>query len=469
MQLTEDQLRRIVPSRRQGRGSRFAELLARIVALQEAAHRHAEQQAVVKLTDLELSLRDRREAAIRSGHASSAATPAGSPSASGAIAAAPIQVPQTPNWTAPEVMQRGAEARTPAADVYSLAMTLWEVFTGQVPFDEDGVSQNDIARLVCEYGERPFLPPHADPTYARLLRRGWAQDPAERPTAAEVRDELMRMRKRWCMKRALAHGRITDDNEDGDGSSVYSGGDGSDGRRGSGSGGHLSAGSASAGAAGGANGSSSPHMTSSDHSQRSDAKICSPSAGATAAAASLLDSDAVPLDRGKSGSLRSGASLRSAGSTRSAGSAGSGRDDTEDAGRHMRTPMRKSAIAVDRAALEAQRTAPPGRRPWLPMSSDHDMGGIAVSLSRESIAEIDEHDIPLSPRKPPRAGRRRSHARSVSDSAIEWAEMAKGVVSGGGTAFGADGTTVLTAEAGRNDTHSTQQDEQAHKTRDTAI
>lgn len=192
LQLKEEDLLRIVPARRRGLGSRFDILMEKIRQLQEASHRHSFQHVVVKLTDLELSLRDERVEAIRRGRMVPDSTFAGATNGANLV-------PQTLNWTAPEVMLRGQEACTTAADVYSLAMTLWEILTGQAPFDEEGMTAKEVQRQVCDLQQRPFIPPNTEPAYAKLLRRAWAQAPEARPSAAEIRDELINMRRRWAL------------------------------------------------------------------------------------------------------------------------------------------------------------------------------------------------------------------------------------------------------------------------------
>jgi hypothetical protein len=44
--------------------------------------------------------------------------------------------------------------------------------------------------------------------YADLLRRGWARDPSSRPTAVEMRDTLILMRRRWSANRTLQLGQF---------------------------------------------------------------------------------------------------------------------------------------------------------------------------------------------------------------------------------------------------------------------
>jgi serine/threonine protein kinase len=81
----------------------------------------------------------------------------------------------TPRYTAPEVLEgltsgqhtSLAAVYTEKADVYSAALIIWYLLTGQCP----------IARVQ--------MLPRARPELAGLLARMWAHDPVARPPAAE--------------------------------------------------------------------------------------------------------------------------------------------------------------------------------------------------------------------------------------------------------------------------------------------
>ena len=387
LQLTDDHLRRIIAPRRQANRERFQTLLTKVKELQDAAARHAEEKAVVKLTDLELSLREKREEAIRTGQ-TAAILPAGGMS--------PVLVPQTVNWTAPEVLRDGADARTKAADVYSLAMTLYEVLTGQVPFADLEYPMTTIAEQICQGGKRPFLPPRTDRAYASLLRHAWAQDPAARPTAAAIRDELSRMRRQWYVNRTLAQGRFAEDQE------------------------AVSRGSESPeGAGAGAPPDAAPGKEGGAlllaHLQPTDV--------GAAAITSTSPTGRSP-EPGQAASFRGGAagtpggSFRSqrSGSTRSRGSSAAEEDGAAADGT---VGVPRSEIAFNRAAMEARRTAPASerRRAWLPVSSEHECSSVVDSLTENSAATTTRQragDMPLR-----REQRRRTHTRSVSESAIQ--------------------------------------------------
>ena len=45
------------------------------------------------------------------------------------------------NWSAPEVIKDGIHCQ--ASDIYSLSLVLWEILSGQVPFN-DVMKQDDI-------------------------------------------------------------------------------------------------------------------------------------------------------------------------------------------------------------------------------------------------------------------------------------------------------------------------------------
>lgn len=394
LQLTDDYLRRIIAPRRQANRERFQTLLTKVKELQDAAARHAEEKAVVKLTDLELSLREKREEAIRTGQ-TAAALPVGGMS--------PVLVPQTVNWTAPEVLRDGADARTTAADVYSLAMTLYEVLTGQVPFADLEYPTATIAEQICQGGKRPFLPPRTDRAYASLLRHAWAQDPAARPTAAAIRDELSRMRRQWYVNRTLAQGRFGEGQE----AAVTRGSESPDGA------------------------SAPPDVTPGKeggalllaHLQPTDA------GPATITSAPPMGGSPEPGQassfRGGGAAGTQGGSFRSqrSGSTRSRGSSRGSSVDEDGAAAEGAVgaprPRRTSEIAFNRAAMEARRSAPASerRRAWLPVSSEHECSSVVGSLAEDPAAATTRQKAGFMPLR--RGQRRRSHTRSVSESAIQ--------------------------------------------------
>lgn len=98
----------------------------------------------------------------------------------------------TPVYMSPEQC-RGREVG-PAADIYSIGVTLFEVFSGRVPF-----IANETAALMAQH---MFVepPPLTDRVTGapvsvglqHVVSRALAKDPALRPTARELRDELSR-------------------------------------------------------------------------------------------------------------------------------------------------------------------------------------------------------------------------------------------------------------------------------------
>lgn len=94
----------------------------------------------------------------------------------------------SPAYAAPEALQRGDF--TVAGDVYSLAATLYEATSGQLPHGDRGfLTPGALERRESppELAERcPNLPP----AFARAITRALAYDPAARPSAAELAHEL---------------------------------------------------------------------------------------------------------------------------------------------------------------------------------------------------------------------------------------------------------------------------------------
>jgi serine/threonine protein kinase len=110
------------------------------------------------------------------------------------------QATGTRGWRAPEVLQSRRDQSVtyiaPAIDVYSFAMTCYEIVTGKDLFQDEFVTLGPRMtwhRIVSE-GLRPELPIGLDSTLAELIRRCWRHDPQQRPNCNEICKELATMR-----------------------------------------------------------------------------------------------------------------------------------------------------------------------------------------------------------------------------------------------------------------------------------
>lgn len=107
---------------------------------------------------------------------------------SAAAAALPMG---TVRYMSPE--QSRSAALTPASDIFSLGVVLFELATGVHPFDSRGGSDTtlSIAQAIAG-GQTAALPANValPPDFERLLRRMMAPDAARRPSAREVSAEL---------------------------------------------------------------------------------------------------------------------------------------------------------------------------------------------------------------------------------------------------------------------------------------
>jgi len=92
----------------------------------------------------------------------------------------------TLNWLPPEMLSL-EKPYTKQSDVYSFGVVLWEIFTGQSPWED--VSQIEILRAL-DAGERPPLPAKGCRKFASVVQKCWANDPLQRPHLPEIVDML---------------------------------------------------------------------------------------------------------------------------------------------------------------------------------------------------------------------------------------------------------------------------------------
>ncbi|KNC53346.1 TKL protein kinase [Thecamonas trahens ATCC 50062] len=93
-------------------------------------------------------------------------------------------------WAAPEILKDGASAASQASDVYSFAITAWEMLTRCEPYA--GTNPVAVAMDVARGVLRPALclvPEHAS-SIVPIIVAAWHQDPLERPSFAELATQL---------------------------------------------------------------------------------------------------------------------------------------------------------------------------------------------------------------------------------------------------------------------------------------
>jgi len=95
---------------------------------------------------------------------------------------------------APEIWaQASGDATSKAADVYSFHVIMWEVLTGQAPYQ--GLSNAQVAEFVVGGGRMPFSSPSSTTTnwnsrLESIMRSCGHQDPTERPSFDDLVEQL---------------------------------------------------------------------------------------------------------------------------------------------------------------------------------------------------------------------------------------------------------------------------------------
>ena len=89
-------------------------------------------------------------------------------------------------FMAPEVLRK--EQYDVKIDVYSGAMVVWSMLSGEVPFKN--LPGQTVSMLADRQSLRPPIASIKNQTLARLIERAWDQDPCLRPEAREVEAEM---------------------------------------------------------------------------------------------------------------------------------------------------------------------------------------------------------------------------------------------------------------------------------------
>ncbi|GMH52092.1 hypothetical protein TrRE_jg840, partial [Triparma retinervis] len=84
----------------------------------------------------------------------------------------------TQGWTAPEILEKGSDALTLKADVYSFGIIIWECATKKIPWE--GMTDNQINRAMIKE-QRPQVDESMDKELRALMEQCWSEDPKDRP------------------------------------------------------------------------------------------------------------------------------------------------------------------------------------------------------------------------------------------------------------------------------------------------
>ncbi|RHY16913.1 hypothetical protein DYB25_000260 [Aphanomyces astaci] len=106
----------------------------------------------------------------------------------------------TVDYMAPEIIdgKQGQALYTETADIYSLAITLWDILhPGREKFPNSNQNHHNIFRMVLN-GQRPPIDPETPQTLQDLLENCWNSDPIFRPSAKMVVTVLEELLEDLC-------------------------------------------------------------------------------------------------------------------------------------------------------------------------------------------------------------------------------------------------------------------------------
>ncbi|GBC37327.2 kinase-like domain-containing protein [Rhizophagus irregularis DAOM 181602=DAOM 197198] len=95
-------------------------------------------------------------------------------------------------FMAPEVLR--GKSYTPASDLYSFSMIMWELTSGVPPFN-NRAHDIQLSLSICK-GERPEIIENTPQCYVDLMKKCWNEDPLKRPSSKEV----LKIIEKWIFR-----------------------------------------------------------------------------------------------------------------------------------------------------------------------------------------------------------------------------------------------------------------------------
>eukprot|EP00252_Welwitschia_mirabilis_P021306 TRINITY_DN542_c0_g1_i6.p1 TRINITY_DN542_c0_g1~~TRINITY_DN542_c0_g1_i6.p1 ORF type:complete len:1450 (+),score=256.59 TRINITY_DN542_c0_g1_i6:254-4603(+) len=101
-------------------------------------------------------------------------------------------------WMAPELLSGKTGMVTEKVDIYSFAIVMWELLTGEEPYAN--MHCGSIIGGIMNNTLRPTVPTWCDPAWRSLMERCWSNNPEERPNFSEISKELRAVAAshKWC-------------------------------------------------------------------------------------------------------------------------------------------------------------------------------------------------------------------------------------------------------------------------------